>query len=276
MFYGLWMGRAEFSAADLKSGTNRLMCKQQELYRDALMRDVGTERDALGDRSYEEYTERLVQSLPQRLPLGKIFGALLYISSRNADIETVYEPPALRIGKKSRNLAESTVHDVGFKIKDELEDIQQAQRRTLSQAHNPESRAGAGTGRQVSTHVRRGHFHCYWLGPRDNPTDIAVHWLAPTIVHGKGPVQGVIHNLECEQDQPTAAQIGKLEALREAGAVTQEEIDSLANESSATALLAVALNRPVNAPDGFQPDEAPVQEAVFADPAALEPDAARE
>lgn len=68
----------------------------------------------------------------------------------------------------------------------------------------------------------------------------------------------------------------KLEALCEAGAVTREEIDSLTDELSASALLAEALDRPVNAPDGYRHVEPPVQEFMADDPSVPLHDTARE
>lgn len=46
----------------------------------------------------------------------------------------------------------------------------------------------------VSPHVRRAHWHGYWLGKRDNPTDLVIKWIAPVIVNGgNGELLGRVH-----------------------------------------------------------------------------------
>lgn len=48
--------------------------------------------------------------------------------------------------------------------------------------------------RHVSPHVRRAHWHGYWLGKRDNPTDLVIKWIAPVIVNGgNGELLGRVH-----------------------------------------------------------------------------------
>lgn len=46
------------------------------------------------------------------------------------------------------------------------------------------------TSSTVKPHVRRGHFHCYYTGPKDNPTDIVVKWIPPIYVNS-GKIKGV-------------------------------------------------------------------------------------
>lgn len=127
---------------------------------------------------YDEYSEK-------NLPLSNILGSLLYIISKNADVRTVYTPQPSR-PKRSRQ-TDCTVHDVGFHIAPELSKV----RRAAGSA----GRENGGSGRHVSTHVRRGHWHGYWLGPKNAPTDLEIKWVAPVIVNGDGEVAGCIHDL---------------------------------------------------------------------------------
>ena len=48
---------------------------------------------------------------------------------------------------------------------------------------------GAPTGRTVRPHLRRGHWHGFWTGPRKENRDqqkFVLKWLPPTFVHGRG------------------------------------------------------------------------------------------
>lgn len=128
---------------------------------------------------YREYSEK-------NLPLSNILGSLLYIVSKSADVRTVYTPQMPR-PRKSRQ-TDCTVHDVGFHIASELSEVRRAA--------DGAGHGNGGSGRHVSTHVRRGHWHGYWLGPKDAPTDLEIKWVAPIIVNGgDGEVAGCIHDL---------------------------------------------------------------------------------
>lgn len=62
--------------------------------------------------------------------------------------------------------------------------------------HDAEERIGGATGRHVAPHVRRGHWHGYWTGPRENPTGLEIKWIAPTVVNGsRGELAGTVHEV---------------------------------------------------------------------------------
>ena len=105
--------------------------------------------------------------------IGKLAGTLMYICSKEADVRTVYVPQKNQ-SRKSRQ-TDCTVHDVGFRIAPQLAEV----RRVYE--HDAEERIGGATGRHVAPHVRRGHWHGYWTGPRENPTGLEIKWIAPTV-----------------------------------------------------------------------------------------------
>ena len=50
------------------------------------------------------------------------------------------------------------------------------------------------TGSKVAPPIRKAHWHSYWLGPKKNPTDFVVHWIAPVLVNYDGEsVAAVVH-----------------------------------------------------------------------------------
>lgn len=104
--------------------------------------------------------------------LEHILGSLLYISSKEADVRTVYVPQKNQ-SRKSRQ-TDCTVHDVGFRIAPQLAEVRRV--------YEHERQDGK-TGRHVAPHVRRGHWHGYWTGPREKPTGLEIKWIAPTVVN---------------------------------------------------------------------------------------------
>lgn len=120
--------------------------------------------------------------------LRQLLGTLMYISSKEADVRTVYVPQKNQ-SRKSRQ-TDCTVHDVGFRIAPQLAEV----RRVYE--HEAKGRDGGDTGRHVAPHVRRGHWHGYWTGPRENPTGLEIKWVAPTIVNGsRGELEGTVHEV---------------------------------------------------------------------------------
>lgn len=120
--------------------------------------------------------------------LEKLLGTLMYISSKEADVRTVYAPQKNQT-RKSRQ-TDCTVHDVGFRIAPQLAEV----RRVYE--HEAKGQDGGKTGRHVAPHVRRGHWHGYWTGPRENPTGLEIKWVAPTIVNGsRGELEGTVHEV---------------------------------------------------------------------------------
>lgn len=120
--------------------------------------------------------------------LEHILGSLLYISSKEADVRTVYVPQKKQ-SRKSRQ-TDCTVHDVGFRIAPQLAEV----RRVYE--HEAKGQDGGKTGRHVAPHVRRGHWHGYWTGPRENPTGLEIKWVAPTVVNAsRGELEGTVHEV---------------------------------------------------------------------------------
>lgn len=120
--------------------------------------------------------------------IRQLLGTLMYISSKEADVRTVYAPQKNQ-SRKSRQ-TDCTVHDVGFRIAPQLAEV----RRVYE--HDAKGQDGGKTGRHVAPHVRRGHWHGYWTGPRENPTGLEIKWVAPTIVNGsRGELEGTVHEV---------------------------------------------------------------------------------
>ena len=110
---------------------------------------------------------------------------MLFRSSKEADVRTVYVPQKNQ-SRKSRQ-TDCTVHDVGFRIAPQLAEVRRV--------YEHERQDGE-TGRHVAPHVRRGHWHGYWTGPREKPTGLEIKWIAPTVVNAsRGELGGTVHEV---------------------------------------------------------------------------------
>lgn len=47
-----------------------------------------------------------------------------------------------------------------------------------------EAKAGEESGRSVRAHIRRGHWHGFWLGPREGKRTFTYHWIPSLLVGG--------------------------------------------------------------------------------------------
>lgn len=117
-----------------------------------------------------------VQKLAESI--NPLISLLLYICSDAPDIDSEREPgtsPKRPTPKKTKRGWQLFPADkprfwkVGMQIGDQL--------RSLTDTVND-------TGRTVKVHLRRGHWHGYWTGPRDSERKFIYKWLMPIVVAG--------------------------------------------------------------------------------------------
>lgn len=113
-------------------------------------------------------------------PINLLLNALAYICTANADINTFYMPPkGLKPNpKKDKKRSLVTMHRVGYTIGSQLREY--ARYASESKEHQ---------GGTVRPHMRRAHWHHYWVGPKDNRR-LELRWLPPVKV-GFGELEAV-------------------------------------------------------------------------------------
>ena len=118
---------------------------------------------------------------------------LLYLLSENAEMDAQPQHTAARPAGSSHKkvvdisdkASEVNAFDVGIRIGSA---IRKAQSHSMNSAKN-NSDNSSGTRRP---HVRRGHWHHYWTGPRTGEQTLILKWTAPTMIH---PEQGTEDNV---------------------------------------------------------------------------------
>lgn len=127
-----------------------------------------------------DYTDHVVRQV------GPLVSLLLYLCTAEPEIVDREEPerrprnPEPRKTKKGLRLFPAnrvTIWDVG-----------REQGEQLRRSGVTETDEGQPTGRRVRAHVRRGHWHGYWVGPRDSDQRrFEFRWLPPLVVGGAAP-----------------------------------------------------------------------------------------
>lgn len=112
--------------------------------------------------------------------VSSILSLLLYLCSEQPEIDnwTPPEPKAKFFGTKRRLLAakEAMSWDVGLRIGAALD---------LSAKQDRESANEGGSGITVRPHIRRAHWHSFWVGKRGAQT-LSLRWLPPIAVNTDG------------------------------------------------------------------------------------------
>lgn len=135
------------------------------------LKDNGVEDDKVTD---EDYYGQMCDMMNQMLQL------LLYICSANMEKEAdpehekMYRPAK---GKIRDQYKEVKIWNVG---KDTGAIIRNMKHSTGSR----HSVAHTGSHTPKRTHIRKGHYHHYWRGPRTGERQIVLNWVAPTIING--------------------------------------------------------------------------------------------
>lgn len=119
---------------------------------------------------------------------------ILYLCAENAEIS---QPMAITGEKKSVQLEPINApkdkagelsfypvgEEVGIRIRDYKKKQQDPDRNSINENGIPKPNGKGGT--KKSPHVRRGHYHHYWLGSRTQGTrELVLRWIAPMFIHG--------------------------------------------------------------------------------------------
>lgn len=110
---------------------------------------------------------------------------LLYIVSQNADIEDSAPPLKAQSGarfKKTVSVIQDKASEV--KCKDVGVRIGSAIRKARVRYEQDGDVSTATTASKRAAHMRRGHWHHYWVGAKDSPDrSLVLRWTAPTFIH---------------------------------------------------------------------------------------------
>ncbi len=105
---------------------------------------------------------------------------LAFLCADNAEVRTTYAPgPVPKNPAKARRMSRATIHEAGFRWTESYREY----RRYVDGAAGKGDH-GDGEGRRtVRPHVRRGHWHRFWTGPREGDRKLVAHWIPPTLVN---------------------------------------------------------------------------------------------
>ena len=109
----------------------------------------------------------------------KAIQLLLYILADNSDVEDEPAPAQLRVV----NNRKPTVLDKAGEVKAKSVGVRIGAAFRHAKARKS-TNSSTGTGSAKSPHMRRGHWHHYWRGPKDGERELILHWTAPTMIHG--------------------------------------------------------------------------------------------
>lgn len=109
-----------------------------------------------------------------RYPAELVANGVAYLCSTNADIVPSYKPVKESRRNNAKRRSAATWHDVGYRIGSELRAYER-----VSHERIPHQ------GGTVRPHMRRAHWHHYWIGPRDGERKLVLKWVAPTMVGSK-------------------------------------------------------------------------------------------
>lgn len=102
---------------------------------------------------------------------------ILYIVSENADIKSIPSNGVRRARKKSKRTL-----DKANGVKEKSVGIRIGNAIRKNKLYNHPSSLNK-TGFTKRPHSRRGHWHHYWVGPRDGDRTLVLKWVAPTFIH---------------------------------------------------------------------------------------------
>lgn len=129
---------------------------------------------------------------------------VLYLLAENADVTpksttpTQEKTPSSGTPRIVRDqYKEIKPNDVGVYIGAALRKARQSSESAEGAAGSTGNRGGAGTPRRA--HLRRGHWHHYWYGPKGGKRELRLKWTAPMAIHGDRKPGTVIIPVKAEK-----------------------------------------------------------------------------
>ena len=119
----------------------------------------------------------------EKYPLELLANGVAYLCSLNSDIAAVYYPTKEKRRNNAKRRSEATWHEVGYRIGSELRNYNRTR-----------YEHGEKAGYKVRPHMRRAHWHRFWVGPRDGERRLILKWIAPTMV-GAGIESATSHKV---------------------------------------------------------------------------------
>lgn len=117
-------------------------------------------------------------------PIALMLEMVLYLSADNRDEEEDRGQRAAnrRAKAKSKTWRKQNTPD-SIRLSNVGVRVGAALRKAKGTA--PSSESGTGTGAKKITHLRRGHWHHYWIGPKADPEQrkLILKWTAPTVIN---------------------------------------------------------------------------------------------
>lgn len=108
---------------------------------------------------------------------------VLYLLADNADVEDEPSPELRVVNSKRRQKPKPTgIQDKASEIKGKQVGVVIGSAFRRARSASKPSTQSSGTGAAKRPHLRRGHWHHYWRGKKDN-RELILHWTAPTMIH---------------------------------------------------------------------------------------------
>lgn len=172
-----------FPGADEKPG---VYFGGDDKYGERAIVNTGDELYALCQFSISKTIDLMMDETPvMKYPTSLLANGVAYLCSANSDITAVYSPTAEKRRNNAKRRSQATWHEVGYRIGAELRNYNR-----VKYEH------GEKTGRTVRPHMRRAHWHRFWVGPRDGERRLVLRWVAPTMVNvDKGFETATLHKV---------------------------------------------------------------------------------
>lgn len=128
--------------------------------------------------------------------INKSLQLVLYILAANSDIEEnveqkkIYKPSSKNQSTVKDKYSEVRKWDVGYRVGKSIRVNTERTKSETEYSHN------TGSHSPKRPHMRRGHWHNFWTGPRDGDRKLVLRWVPPTFIGLKENTPIVYHDVK--------------------------------------------------------------------------------
>lgn len=125
-----------------------------------------------------------------------MLNAILYLCADNAEIQessvtkNTYHPS----GRIKNKFSEIRQWECGYRYGLEIRS-QKKQKKSSDNCREQTSELNIRIKRSLPAHIRRAHWHHFWIGPRNGERKLILHWIPPVYVSGTECQVAVVHKV---------------------------------------------------------------------------------
>lgn len=130
-----------------------------------------------------DFNDEAIQTIFEPTMIG--VEMLLYLTAQNSEISEVRKKARQKQSDERITRSANEIRDQANEVMEYRVGVRMGREIHKAMQYYESNPDSTSTGRKVAPHMRRGHWHHYWRGPKTGKRELVLHWTAPIMVNAK-------------------------------------------------------------------------------------------